>query len=336
MPKTNSTRARRRPRGEHGGAADSRHRSSVGASGASAPRRDARRRRGADEGHLADITTGRARAAESDIDSLQLFFRQAARYPLLTAPEEVELAKRIERGDLEAKERMINSNLRLVVSNARRYQGHGLPLPDLIQEGIVGLIRASEKFDWRRGFKFSTYATLWIRQSIQRALANTSNTIRIPVHVEQRQRKLARAERDLTNQLGREPRDDELAKAAELELDEVIRLRDTPRAIASLDQPVGEEDETVFGELFASERPEPSKELVDSERLDAVAGALDELPATERQVIELRFGLAGEEKTLDATGRELGMSPSRVQELEDDALRRLRLGRRLEALREAA
>jgi RNA polymerase primary sigma factor len=231
---------------------------------------------------------------------------------------------------------MINSNLRLVVSNARRYQGHGLPLPDLIQEGIVGLIRASEKFDWRRGFKFSTYATLWIRQSIQRALANTSSTIRIPVHVEQRQRKLARAERELTNQLGREPRDDELAKATELELDEMIRLRDTPRAVASLDQPVGEEEETALGELFASERREPSEELVESERLDAVAGALDELPVAERQVIELRFGLAGEEQTLDATGRELGMSPSRVQELEDDALRRLRLGRRLEPLREAA
>src|SRR5438105_9295671 len=159
-------------------------------------------------------------------DSLQLFFNAAREYPLLTAAEEVELAQRIEKGDVEAKDRMINSNLRLVVSIARKYQGHGLPLGDLIQEGILGLIRASEKFDWRRGFKFSTYATLWIRQSIQRGLANTSRTIRIPVHIEQRQRKVARAERELTNELGREPSDEELAHAVEFEVWQVRDLRD--------------------------------------------------------------------------------------------------------------
>src|SRR5439155_20845629 len=202
----------------------------------------------------AESRSARAATRQGEIDSLQVFFRQAAHYPLLTAPEEVDLAKRIERGDLEAKERMINSNLRLVISNARRYQGQGLPLSDLIQEGIVGLIRAAEKFDWRRGFKFSTYATLWIRQSIQRALSNTSRAIRIPVHIEQRQRKLARAERDLTAELGREPADDELASAAKMELAEVIQLRESPQSVTSLDTPVGADEETALGELFPSER----------------------------------------------------------------------------------
>jgi RNA polymerase primary sigma factor len=231
---------------------------------------------------------------------------------------------------------MINSNLRLVISNARRYQAYGLPLGDLIQEGIVGLIRAAEKFDWRRGFKFSTYATLWIRQSIQRALANTSRTIRIPVHIEQRQRKLNKAERDLTAELGRAPTDDELASAAKMELAEVIQLREASQVVTSLDTPVGDDEETALGELFASERLGPSEELIEAERVDAVTEALDQLPQPEREVIELRFGLAGEERTPAATAKELGLSTERVNELEDDALRRLRLGRRLEDLREAA
>jgi RNA polymerase primary sigma factor len=279
----------------------------------------------------------RTGAVEGGIDSIQLFFRQVARYPLLTAAEEVELAKRIERGDLEAKERMINANLRLVVSNARRYQGHGLPLGDLIQEGVVGLIRATEKFDWRRGFKFSTYATLWIRQAIQRALSNTSKTIRIPVHVEQRQRKLARIEREMTTELGHEPGDEELAAAAEMELAEVIRLREAAQAVTSLDQPVGEDDGAALGELLSSEQREPSDELGDSERIDVVAAALDELPDGEREVIELRYGFAeGEGKTPDAVARQLDMTARQVRELEDDALQRLGRARRLEALRDAA
>ena len=232
---------------------------------------------------------------------------------------------------------MINSNLRLVVSNARRYQGHGLSLSDLIQEGVVGLIRASEKFDWRRGFKFSTYATLWIRQAIQRALSNTSKTIRIPVHVEQRQRKLARIEREMTTELGHEPADEELAAAAEMELADVIRLREAAQAVTSLDQPVGDEDGAALGELLPSEQPEPSDELAESERADVVAEALDELPTREREVIELRYGLAeGEEKTPDAVARQLDLTARQVRELEDDALRRLGSGRRLEALRDAA
>jgi RNA polymerase primary sigma factor len=338
MATRKTSTAVRRARGEHGAAAQSRgRRPDARPTGDGTARQERTRpRRGGDERH-ADMRLGRAGAREGDLDSVQLFFRQAARYPLLTAAEEVELAKRIERGDLEAKEKMINSNLRMVVSNARRYQGQGLPLGDLIQEGIVGLIRAAEKFDWRRGFKFSTYATLWIRQAIQRALSNTSRTIRIPVHIEQRQRKLARAERELTNKIGREPSEQELAEAAQMELAEVIQLREAPQAIASLDQPVGDEDDAVLGEMFASERPEPSDELVESERVDLVSGALDELPPQERAVIELRFGLAdGEEKTPDATGRELGISRERVHQLESDALRRLRLGSRSGALREAA
>jgi RNA polymerase primary sigma factor len=291
-----------------------------------------------DERHLAQASPAGSGSEESGLDSIQLFFRQVARYPLLTAAEEVELAKRIERGDLEAKERMVNSNLRLVISNARRYQGQGLPLGDLIQEGIVGLIRASEKFDWRRGFKFSTYATLWIRQAIQRALSNTSRTIRIPVHIEQRQRKLAKIERELTTKLGHEPGDDELASAAGMELAEVIQLRDAPQAVTSLDQSVGEDDDgATLGELLASERAEPSDELGESERNDAVAAALDELPMAEREVIELRFGIAeGEEKTLDAIAKQLDISGERVRQLESDALRRLRARPRLEALRDAA
>jgi RNA polymerase primary sigma factor len=232
---------------------------------------------------------------------------------------------------------MINSNLRLVVSIARKHQNLGMPLTDLIQEGVIGLIRAAEKFDWRRGFKFSTYATLWIRQSMQRALSNTSRTIRIPVHIEQRQRKLARAERELTNELGRDPSEEELAKAAGLEVAEVIDLREHPQATTSLDKPVGDEGDTALGELLASELPAPEDEIVASERIDALTDALGELPAPEREVIELRFGLAdGEEKTRAAIARQLGVSWDRVQELEHEGLRRLQRKERLEDLHEAA
>ena len=198
--------------------------------------------------HAAETAAARARRqrdahelAEHTTDSLQLFFNQAAKYPLLTGPEEIELAKRIEKGDLDAKDRMINANLRLVVSNARRYQGQGLALGDLIQEGMLGLIRAVEKFDWRKGFRFSTYATLWIRQAIQRGLENTSRTIRLPVHVAQRSRKVGRIERELTTKLGHEPSDEEIADAADLPLADVIEIRKADRAVVSLDKPVGDD-----------------------------------------------------------------------------------------------
>jgi RNA polymerase primary sigma factor len=307
----------RRPRGEHGHSTD------------------IRARRNAPESN--ERASRRASAHDADLDSLQLFFRQAARYPLLTASEEVELAKRIERGDLEAKERMINSNLRLVVSNARRYQGQGLTLGDLIQEGVTGLIRASEKFDWRRGFKFSTYATAWIRQAMQRALSNTSKTIRIPVHIEQRQRNLAKARRELTLKLGREPTDAELAREAKLDLDEVIRLGDLTQAVTSLDQPLGDDSEASLGDMFVSDRQGPVEELADAEQVDAVSSALDELPQLEREVIELRFGLAdSDEQSPDAIAKQLGLSGDRVEDLERSALRRLRRVGRLDAHREAA
>src|SRR5438093_2212978 len=187
--------------------------------------------------------------AVATTDALQLFLNEAGKWPLLTAEEEVELSKRIERGELEAKERMINSNLRLVVSIAKKYQGNEMPLLDLIQEGILGLIRATEKFDWRRGYKFSTYATFWIRESIQRGLANKGRTIRLPVHIGQRERKIARAERELSAKLGRDPTDEEVAEAAELGLAEVREIQDAARAVTSLDRPIGEED-TALGDLM--------------------------------------------------------------------------------------
>jgi RNA polymerase primary sigma factor len=333
MAKNKTTRPAGRPRGDHSepAASPQTRRAAVRADGQIAEERKRPRRRSqAEERHLA------AHAATAD-GTLQLVFSQAARYPLLTKAQEIELAKRIERGDLEAKEKMINSNLRLVISNARRYQNLGLPLTDLIQEGILGLIRATEKFDWRRGFKFSTYATLWIRQSIQRALANTSRTIRIPVHIEQRQRKLAKTERDLANKLGREPSEEELASAAELDLAEVIALREAPQATASLDKPIDDEGETALGDLLESDAPEPIEEVAAGERTEVVASALDELPAPERQVIELRYGLSdGVEKSRDAIAKELGLSWQRVDKLETDALQRLEREGRLEALRDAA
>src|SRR5918912_1273077 len=199
--------------------------------------------------------------AVATTDALQLFLNEAAKWPLLTAEEEVELAKAIERGDQQAKERMINSNLRLVVSIAKRYQGHDLHLLDLIQEGIIGLIRAVEKFDWRRGFKFSTYATWWIRQAVQRGVANKSRTIRIPVHIVEREQKIARAERELATQLGRHPTDEEIAKKAKLPLKQVREVRQAARAVTSLDKPIGDEGEASFGELIAAEGAEPVEEL---------------------------------------------------------------------------
>ncbi len=194
-------------------------------------------------------------------DAMALFLQDVRRYPLLTREEEVDLAKRIEQGDLTAKERLVNSNLRLVISNARKYQGHDLPLLDLIQEGILGLIRAAEKFDWRKGFKFSTYATFWIRQAIQRALDNRARTIRIPVHLGQRERKIARAQAELSARLGRDPTDEEIAQAAELDLSEVVEARDAARVVTSLDRPIGEGEDTSFGALLASGEKGPEEEV---------------------------------------------------------------------------
>ncbi len=275
--------------------------------------------------------------AAATTDALQLFLNEIRRYPLLTAAEEVEISKRIEQGDLEAKERMINSNLRLVVSIAKKYQGQELSLLDLIQEGIFGLIRAAEKFDWRKGYKFSTYATFWIRQAIQRGLANKARTIRIPVHIGQRERKIVRAERELSAKLGREPTDDEIASEAELPLDQVEEVRDAARTVTSLDRPVGEEGDTALGDLLEGGAPPVDQEVEVSLSEQLLRQTIEELPETERDVIRLRFGLNGDEpQPLRETGRRLGLSAERVRQIESRALKRLAMRRELEALREVA
>ena len=277
-------------------------------------------------GHLAVATT----------DALQLFLNEAGRWPLLTKEEEVELAKRIERGDAEAKERMINSNLRLVVSIAKKYQGHGLSLLDLIQEGIIGLIRAVEKFDWRRGFKFSTYATWWIRQAVQRGVANKSRTIRIPVHIADREQRIARAERTLAPKLGRQPTEEEVAKQAKLPLKQVREVRQAARAITSLDRPVGEGD-AALGDLFAAEGSEPEEELTVSLEQDVLRRAVSQLPDREREVVKRRYGLNGDRDpaSLDAIGKELGLTRERVRQIEASALEQLAVNREIEALKVA-
>src|SRR5215208_5462390 len=275
--------------------------------------------------------------AAATTDALQLFLNEIRRYQLLTADQEIDLAKRIEQGDLDAKERMINSNLRLVVSIAKKYQGQELSLLDLIQEGIFGLIRASEKFDWRRGYKFSTYATFWIRQAIQRGLANKARTIRIPVHIGQRERKIVRAERDLAARLGRDPTDDEIAREAELPLDQVEEVRDAARTVTSLDRPVGDEGDAALGDLLEGAAPPVDQEVEVSLSEELLRRTIEELPETERDVIRLRFGLTGDDPTpLRETGRRLGLSAERVRQIESRALKRLAMRRELEALREVA
>jgi RNA polymerase primary sigma factor len=275
--------------------------------------------------------------ADPAMDSIQLLLREVGRYPLLRPEEEIELAKRIERGDMAAKDRMINSNLRLVVSIARRYQGQGLPFGDLIQEGMLGLIRAAEKFDWRKGFRFSTYATLWIRQAIQRGLENTSRTIRLPVHVAQRARKVGRIERQLATKLGHEPTDEEIALAAELPLEEVIEIRKAERAVASLDKPVGEDGDTSLGDLLALETPSVHEEVEEGLQSELLQRAISELPDAERNVIEMRFGAGDTEpQTLSQAGKRLGVSTERARQIEERALRRLSQRPELADLRDAA
>ncbi len=276
--------------------------------------------------------------AVATTDALQLFLNEAGRWPLLTAEEEVDLAKRIERGDKEAKDRMINSNLRLVVSIAKRYQGHGLSLLDLIQEGIIGLIRAVEKFDWRRGFKFSTYATWWIRQAVQRGVANKARTIRIPVHIAEREQRIARAERELAPKLGRQPTEKEVAKHARLPVTQVQEVRKAARAVTSLDRPIGDEHEGALGELFASEQAPPEEEIGVSLEQDVLRRAVAQLPEREREVVKLRYGLNGDRDpaSLEAIGRQLGLTRERVRQIEANALEQLAVNREIEALKDVA
>jgi len=275
--------------------------------------------------------------ATATTDALQLFLNEMARYPLLTADEEVELAKLIERGDKAAKDRMVNSNLRLVVSIAKKYQGHGLSLLDLIQEGIIGLIRAVEKFDWRRGYKFSTYATWWIRQAVQRGVANKARTIRMPVHIVDRERKIARAERELLTKLGRAPSLEEIAKEAKLPLKQVREVQNAARAVTSLDRPLGVEGDAALGDLVAGAEAPPEEELEISLRQEALRKAVAELPDRERDVLKRRFGLDGDPdpQSLEAIGKTLGLTRERVRQIESEGLKRLAVSRELEAVRAA-
>ncbi len=273
---------------------------------------------------------------ETTTDALQLFLRETGRHPLLTAAQEVALAKRIERGDGQAKQQMIQSNLRLVVSIAKNYRNQGLPFLDLIQEGTLGLIRAVEKFDWRRGYKFSTYATWWIRQAVARALADKARTIRMPVHIVERLQKMNRAERHLWTQLGREPSLEEIAEEASLPLQQAREVRAAARAATSLDQPVGDQDDAVLGDFVAGDAPLPEEQVELSLRSQALARALAALAERERHVLALRYGLADHEpKTLEEIGRRLGLTRERVRQIEVEALRRLASLREIEAVRRA-
>jgi RNA polymerase primary sigma factor len=301
------------------------------------------------ESHGVDVTDDCSRAIEEEVaytntqvasattDSLQLFLNEAGRYPLLTAAQEVELAKRIEAGEKQAKDLLVNSNLRLVVSIAKKYQGHGLTLLDLIQEGIIGLIRAAEKFDWRKGFKFSTYATWWIRQAVQRGVANKARTIRIPVHIVEREQKISRSERELVAKLERAPTLEELAKHSKLPIKQVREVRAAARAVASLDKPVGEGDTATYGDLFASDEKTPAEQVEVDLTERALHQAVGELPEREQRILKLRYGLNGEAdpKSLEEIGRILGITRERVRQLEGDALRRLAESREIAGMKAA-
>jgi RNA polymerase primary sigma factor len=310
--------------------------------GAAATRSDTRRKRGEHDNKTktaAAKAKSRARdhaTAEATTDSLQLFINSAMKYPLLTAAEEVDLAQRIEKGDLAAKERLINSNLRLVIKFARRYQGHGLDLGDIVQEAMLGLIRAAEKFDWRRGYKFSTYAVLWIKQSIQRGLDNSGRAVRIPAHIAQRERTVNRITAELTTRLDREPTDEEVAKEAKLPLDEVMATRDLTRVTTSLDTPVGDGD-TTFGELHSPETAPLEDEVLEREQELAVDAALAKLPEKERRIIKARFGTGGRpERALREAAREVGVTQEQARRLEERALARLSQDGTLDDFRDAA
>jgi RNA polymerase primary sigma factor len=270
---------------------------------------------------------------ETTTDALQLFLREAGRHPLLTAAQEVELAKKIEAGDRLAKQRMIQSNLRLVVSIAKNYRNQGLPFLDLIQEGTLGLIRAVEKFDWRRGYKFSTYATWWIRQAVARALADKARTIRMPVHIVERLQKMNRAERSLWAVLGREPTLEEIADEANLPLTQAREVRAAARASTSLDAPVGDSDDAVLGDFVAGEGPLPDEQVEHSLRSETLATALKALPERHRHVVVLRYGLGDSDpKTLEDIGRRLGLTRERVRQIEVEALKRLATLHEMEAV----
>ncbi len=271
-------------------------------------------------------------------DSLQLFLKDIGKVRLLTAQEEVDLAKRIERGDLDAKQKMVESNLRLVVSIAKNYRNQGLPFLDLIQEGTLGLVRAAEKFDYRKGFKFSTYATWWIRQAIARALADKARTIRIPVHVVEKLNKIGRAERKLVTELGREPTPDEIAEVTGIDPEEVDQIKRSAQAPVSLEKPVGDEEESEFGQFIADEKAEsPFDRAADLLTKEALREALENLSYRERRVLELRYGLGGEHpRTLDEVGRTFNVTRERIRQIENQSLKKLQSLAEAQKLRDVA
>ena len=274
---------------------------------------------------------------EGTTDGLQLFLKGIGKVRLLSAQEEVELAKRIERGSFEAKQKMVESNLRLVVSIAKNYRNQGLPFLDLIQEGTIGLVRAAEKFDYRKGFKFSTYATWWIRQAVARALADKARTIRIPVHIVEKLNQIGRAERKLVTELGREPTAEEIADVvAGIEPEEVDSIKRSARAPISLEMPVGGEEQSEFGQFIADEQAEsPYERAAEILTKEALREALENLSYRERRVLELRYGLGGERpRTLDEVGRAFNVTRERIRQIESQSLKKLQTLREAQNLRD--
>ena len=275
---------------------------------------------------------------EFSADSLQLFLKDVGKVDLLTAAQEVELAKRIEKGDHRAKQEMVEANLRLVVSIAKRYRNQGLPFLDLIQEGTIGLVRAAEKFDWRKGYKFSTYATWWIRQAVARALADKARTIRMPVHVVEKLNKIMRTERKLRAEKGREPTAQEIAFDLDLTVEEVESIRRTSQTPVSLEKPVGDEEESEFGQFIEDEHTPLPEEAADTAfRAEALAKCLGSLNYRERRVLELRYGLNGEQpRTLDEVGRAFQVTRERIRQIENQGLKKLRALAESNKLRDVA
>jgi RNA polymerase primary sigma factor len=285
-----------------------------------------------------DVAAELEQAREVSTDSLQLFLKDIGRVPLLTAAQEVELAKRIERGEHAAKQQMVEANLRLVVSIAKRYRNQGLPFLDLIQEGTIGLVRAAEKFDYRRGFKFSTYATWWIRQAVARALADKARTIRMPVHVVEKLNKIVRTERKLRAELAREPSSSEIAVELDLTVDEVDQIRRSAQTPVSLEKPVGDDEESEFGHFITDEtQPLPDEATETTLRKEALLEIMQTLSLRERRVLELRYGLDGQHpRTLDEVGRTFNVTRERIRQIENQSLKKLRALAAAHALREVA